>query len=264
MSISLLGVPLDYNSSFLRGAAEAPAAIRGALRCGAANLYAENGVDLDTPGLLIDAGDLSVVDGDPRGAASIQAGVAAELGRGRRVLALGGDHSITAPIVAAYAACGRRVHILHFDAHPDLYHDFEGNPESHASPFARIMENGHADGLTQFGIRTLNPHQKSQAERFGVTVHEMRNSRLEDAVLPRGPVYVSFDLDALDPAFAPGVSHHEPGGLSMREVLSVIQRIPGPVVGADIVELNPRRDVNGVTAMVAAKLVKELVGAMAR
>ncbi|HEY2807432.1 MAG TPA: arginase family protein [Steroidobacteraceae bacterium] len=76
--------------------------------------------------------------------------------------------------------------------------------------------------------------------------------------LPRGPVYVSFDLDALDPAYAPGVSHHEPGGLSVRDVLNVIRRVEGPIVGADIVELNPRRDVNGVTAMVAAKLLKEI------
>jgi arginase family enzyme len=76
-------------------------------------------------------------------------------------------------------------------------------------------------------------------------------------------VYLSFDLDALDPAYAPGVSHHEPGGLSVREVLNVIRRVAGPIVGADIVELNPRRDLNGVTAMVAAKLLREIGARMA-
>jgi arginase family enzyme len=76
------------------------------------------------------------------------------------------------------------------------------------------------------------------------------------------PVYVSFDLDALDPAFVPGVAHHEPGGLSVRQALDVIQRLPGPIVGADVVEYNPRNDVGGVTARVAAKLVKELAARM--
>ena len=78
----------------------------------------------------------------------------------------------------------------------------------------------------------------------------------------RGRVYVSFDLDALDPAFVPGVAHHEPGGLSVRQALDVIQRLPGPIVGADVVEYNPRNDVGGVTARVAAKLVKELAARM--
>ena len=75
-----------------------------------------------------------------------------------------------------------------------------------------------------------------------------------------GPVYVSFDLDALDPAFAPGVSHREPGGLSVRQALDAVQQLPGPIVGADVVEYNPLGDLGGVTARVAAKLVKELAG----
>ena len=77
-----------------------------------------------------------------------------------------------------------------------------------------------------------------------------------------GPLYISFDMDALDPAFAPGVSHHEPGGLSTRDVLAVIQSIDVPLIGADIVEFNPLRDVSGMTAMVAAKLLKELASKM--
>ena len=77
-----------------------------------------------------------------------------------------------------------------------------------------------------------------------------------------GPVYVSIDLDVLDPAFAPGVAHHEPGGLSVRELLHLLQSIPGPVVGADVVEYLPQRDVQGITAVVAAKLARELAGAM--
>lgn len=151
---------------------------------------------------------------------------------------------------------------MHFDAHPDLYDTLDGDRFSHACPFARIMEEGRVRRLVQIGIRTMNPHQRSQAERFGVEVHERRDW---DGTIPSldGPVYVTIDLDALDPAYAPGVSHHEPGGLTTRELLDSIRQIavsPASVVGADVVELNPHRDINDVTAMVAAKLTRELLG----
>lgn len=165
---------------------------------------------------------------------------------------------VTYPIVAGLADVHGPVNILHFDAHPDLYDDFEGDPLSHASPFARIMERGLANSLVQVGIRTLNAHCREQAARFGVEIVEMRNFEAGAVPIPRSPLYVSIDLDALDPAFAPGVSHHEPGGLSVRDILSILHRIDAPIVGADIVEYNPTRDINGMTAVVAAKFVKEL------
>jgi arginase family enzyme len=154
---------------------------------------------------------------------------------------------------------------VHFDAHPDLYDDLEGNRFSHACPFARIMEEGLAERLVQIGIRTMTGHQRDQAERFGVEVHEYRtwNRSLPDDL--NGPVYVTIDVDALDPAFAPGVSHHEPGGMTTRELLSCLHELAAglvPVVAADVVEINPRRDVNDMTAMVGAKLVRELLGLM--
>jgi arginase family enzyme len=123
------------------------------------------------------------------------------------------------------------------------------------------MEGGLVQRLVQVGIRTPNPHQREQARRFGVEVLEMKDWRGELPAL-EGPLYLSLDLDVLDPAFAPGVSHHEPGGLSVREVLRILQGLEVPLVGADIVELNPLRDVAGVTAKVAAKLYKELVAQM--
>jgi arginase len=256
-AVALLGVPLDHNSSFLRGPAQAPAAIRAALHCGAANLSSESGVDFGTAGLLVDAGDVSI-DEHADCFEAIRAAAAARIAAGYRVLSLGGDHSISSALVAAHEEQYPQLSILHFDAHPDLYEAFEGNRASHASPFARIMERGRVRALVQVGIRTLNAHQKSQAQRYGVAIHGMDDFDPRAIVLPRGPVYLSFDLDALDPAYAPGVSHHEPGGLSVREVLNVIRRVPGPIVGADIVELNPLRDVNAVTAMVAAKLLREI------
>ena len=88
-----------------------------------------------------------------------------------------------------------------------------------------------------------------------------QSSRFDASTLV-GPIYFSLDLDGLDPAFAPGVSHHEPGGLTVREVLDLIDALPGPIVGADVVELNPSMDLVGMTAMVGAKFVKELAGRM--
>ena len=124
------------------------------------------------------------------------------------------------------------------------------------------MESGRIARLVQVGIRTLNTHQREQAARYDVEVHEMRDLSGLSAIAFDGPLYVSIDLDALDPAYAPGVSHHEPGGLSTRQVLDLIHKVPGTVIGGDVVEYNPARDINSVTAMVAAKLTKELAGRM--
>jgi arginase family enzyme len=123
------------------------------------------------------------------------------------------------------------------------------------------MERGLATKLVQVGIRTMNAHQRAQVARFGVESVEMRT--LESWRMPQfaGPLYVSIDLDAFDPAFAPGVSHHEPGGLSPRQVINWVLALNAPLVGADVVELNPSRDQNGITAILAAKLVKELAAA---
>ena len=119
-----------------------------------------------------------------------------------------------------------------------------------------------ASRLIQVGIRTMNPHQQAQAERFGVEVIDMRAWQPGLQVNLHGPVYLTLDLDVLDPAFAPGVSHHEPGGLSTRDVIRLVQGLRAPIVGADIVELNPGRDPIGITAMAAAKLLKEIAGSM--
>lgn len=261
--IGVIGIRSDENSSFMRGPAEAPPLIREAFLSDASNSWSENGADLGAPGIFYDAGDLTP---DPAGAMppSVNGAVSSLLGQGLRPLVLGGDHAITAPVIEAMAGRHRDLNILHIDAHPDLYDDFDGNPLSHASPFARIMEKRLARRLVQVGIRTMSGHQREQAAKFGVEIHEMRDWRDDTTLEFDGPVYISLDMDGLDPAFAPGVSHREPGGLSTRQVLTILQRIEAPVVGADIVEYNPRMDVNGVTAIVAAKFMKEIAAAMLR
>lgn len=186
------------------------------------------------------------------------------LRNGGRPLVLGGDHSVTYPVVRAVAAAHGPFTLLHFDAHADLYDELDGDRFSHACPFARIMEEGLVARLVQVGIRTLTAHQRAQAARFGVEVVDMRAVAAGARPQVSGPVYVSVDLDVLDPSCAPGVSHWEPGGLTTRELLTMLQAIDAPIVGADLVEYNPLRDASGMTAMVVAKVCKELLDAMAR
>jgi arginase family enzyme len=169
---------------------------------------------------------------------------------------------VTYPILRAVREFHDDLTVVHIDAHPDMYDDLDGNPLSHASPFARALEQGCMTTLVQLGIRTANQHQVDQAARWNVTMLGPRHLDRFDPSALRGPVYLSLDLDGLDPSCAPGVSHHEPGGLTVREVLDVIDAMPGPLVGADVVELNPTRDLVDMTAMVGAKLVKEIAGAM--
>ena len=257
----LLGIPLDHNSSFLRGAAQAPPLIREAFHSDHWNKTTETRVDLGAPGIFEDAGDLAVME-SPDAFQRIEDAIAKIIEDGKRPVSLGGDHSITAPILRAIGKRIPAITLVHFDAHPDLYADYEGNPHSHASPFARIMEEQLVHRLIQIGVRTMNTHQNDQAEKYAVRIFEIKDLPDPTHLNLAGPIYVSFDMDALDPAFAPGVSHWEPGGLTTREAISYIHALPGPIIGADLVEFNPARDPTGLTATVAAKILKELLGKM--
>lgn len=261
--ITLVGLPSDSNSSFERGPALAPAAIRAALWSDRGNLACENGMEVGQDFELADHGDLPLTE-TPQDDTLIRAGIAAVLEDNAVPLALGGDHAMTDPVVQAVHARHGPLTILHFDAHPDLYDDFAGNPRSHASPFARIMEAGLARRLVQVGIRTLNRHCREQAERFGVEIVPLVDFTPAAVPVLDGPLYISIDLDGIDPAEAPGVSHPEPGGLTVREVLAVLRRQTARIVGADIVELNPRFDQNERTAILAAKLVREVAALITR
>ncbi|KAJ8450122.1 hypothetical protein Cgig2_033316 [Carnegiea gigantea] len=296
-STSLLGVPLGHNSSFLQGPAFAPPRIREAIWCGSTNATTEEGKELNDPRVLTDVGDVPVQEirdcgvDDDRLMNIIGESVKLVMEEEPlRPLILGGDHSISFPVVRAVSEkLGGPLDILHLDAHPDIYHAFEGNKYSHASSFARIMEGGYARRLLQFllaepktdrdgvatsqvGIRSITKEGREQGKKFGVEQYEMRTfSRdrdfLENLKLGEGVkgVYISLDVDSLDPAFAPGVSHIEPGGLSFRDILNILHNLQGNIVGADVVEFNPQRDtVDGMTAMVAAKLVRELTAKISK
>ncbi len=259
--VAVVGIPYDADSSFMQGPALAPAKIRKAWNSGSMNLCAESGIDLDTHTNFVDLGDLDIA-GAPATIEKIENSIDELLGHAVRVISLGGDHAITYPVLKSYSTRFARLDILHLDAHPDLYDSYDGNRYSNACPFARIMEGKLVSRLVQIGIRTLNPHQRKQAQRFGVEIIEMQNLHKAGDIQWENPIYLSIDLDVLDPAFAPGVSHYEPGGMSTRQVIDLIQGLPVPIAGADIVEFNPKRDPQEITAMVAVKILKEVAARM--
>jgi arginase len=257
--IAIVGYPWDANSSFLRGSAGAPDKIIAAIENPSANYFTERIVDLDDEPRIKWLGSHPLED-----YFDIQQVTMKILDHDAIPFGLGGDHSVIYPILNAIHSKHGPVTIVQFDAHNDLYDDFEGNPFSHASPFARIMESDLAERLIQVGIRTTTEHQKEQIDRFGVEVYNMDNLSGLGLHQLRSPVYISFDMDVLDPAFAPGVSHHEPGGLSTREVLHILKSINAPIVGMDLVEYNIDRDINDMTSMVAAKIAKEMIDLILR
>lgn len=282
--LSLVGVPWDASSSYMRGAAAAPPRIREALWSESTNSATELGVAIERD-TFDDRGDLRLPDAGAGARLAIEQAVAAMLRDGRIPMVLGGDHSISYPALRAFSQ-RPPVTILHIDAHGDLYDEFpacvpaaEPSPGSaarvhevpgtadrysHACPFARIMEEGLTGRLVQVGIRTATALLRAQAARFGVEVHGPH--RLADVPVEalQGPLYVSLDLDGLDPAYAPGVAHPEPGGLSTRDVVQLLHRITAPIAGADLVEYNPALDTRDLTARVAAKLLKEIAAVAIR
>ncbi len=260
MSVHLLGFPWDASSSYARGPALAPPVIRAMLFSEASSPWSISGVDASE---VISAYDFADLPGDGAQAhAAILDRITATLRAGAKPLSLGGDHSVTYPILKAMKDKHGPLNILHVDAHTDLYEEFEGDRYSHACPFARAIEDGCVGKLVQVGLRSIAPQCRSFGEKHGVI---MLGAEAIDEIpfeSLTAPLYVSIDLDGLDPAYAPGVSHPEPGGLTTREVLRLLDNLRAAPVGADIVELNPERDINMMTANLAARLVKELAALM--
>jgi arginase len=261
--IKVLGIPFDANSSFLRGPSLAPTRIRLMAMEGSANNYTEEGLEILSGRDYMDLGDISFPSQNSQKAyEQIKEAVAKAIADGNKLMSLGGDHSIAYPVIEAHALRYGPLHVLQLDAHGDLYENFENNPYSHASPFARLMEKGLLKSLTQVGIRTLTQHQREQAAKYQVNIIEMKDFNMDFISALEVPLYISLDIDVLDPAFAPGISHYEPGGMSSRQLLDILMNIKLPIIGADLVEYNPVRDHHDMTAMLAFKLMKELIAKM--
>lgn len=258
--LAILGVPFDEKSCFLRGAAAGPGAIRNASTGKALNPFTELGVNLEEQTILVDLGDVDTSGDVDKTLARLKEAVAAILRKKAVPIILGGDHSITFPVIETFHQFFPQLDILHFDAHPDLYPQLYGDRLSHACPFARIMEAGLARRLVQVGIRAATDEQRAMAEKFGVKMIEMKDLDSGLKLEFEHPLYISFDLDALDPAYAPGVAHHEPGGLTTRQAIDLIHGLEAEIIGLDVVELNPSRDPSGITAAAAVKIIKEVAG----
>ena len=262
-NIAIIGIPYDEKSCYLKGASRGPDAIRAASTGKAINPWTELGVNLEEELVMVDLGNVDVSGDFEKIAHRIEKRILDILDKGAIPIVLGGDHSISYPLVKTFSRRFRPLDILHFDAHPDLYDELYGDRFSHACPFARIMEGGYAERVVQVGIRAATGEQRQRASKHQIQMIEMKDIRSILSLDFSHPVYISFDMDSLDPACAPGVSHHEPGGLTSRQVIDIIHALQGDIVGMDVVELNPDRDPYGITAAAAVKIIKETVGKVA-
>ena len=260
--IAILGVPYDGKSSYLRGPSKGPQAIRAASTGEAINAWTELGINLEDAVSIVDLGDVDVAGNFTEISARVEDRVWEILERNGRPIVLGGDHSISLPVVRAMAKKYSTLDILHFDAHPDLYEELYGDRFSHACPFARILDEGLAKNLVQVGIRASTGDHRQKAAAFGVRTITMKDWQDDLKLAFSNPLYISFDADVLDPAFAPGVSHHEPGGLSTRQVINLLHALEADIMGMDLVEVNPARDISGITAAAAVKIIMEAAAKM--
>jgi agmatinase len=270
--VAVVGLPFDGGASYRPGARFGPQAIRQA----SSLLRGFNptlGVEPFSYFRVVDWGDAGtspVSIEDAFGA--VEAAISEVLSAGAWPLILGGDHSISLPVLRALAKEHGPVGLVHFDAHPDTWDVHFGHRYTHATPFRRAIEEGVLDGARycQVGIRGSLPKRTDldDARALGVTVlpaDEVYAIGL-DATLERirgvasGPIHVSVDIDVCDPAFAPGTGTPEVGGFSSRELVSLLRGLaPLEVVGFDLVEVSPPYDHAEVTAILAANLAYEML-----
>ena len=276
--VAIVGAPMDDLVSDRPGARMAPRAIRAASCPPGPHLEAK--VDAFAELRVIDFGDAAVLPADPeRSHAAIEATVAQVVAAGAIPVVLGGDHSITEPAVRAVADAHGPVGMVHFDTHTDTGTHVFGVERSHGTFIRRLVDGGHVDGsrYAQVGLRGYWPGEEEfawQAEH-GITslfMHDVRDlgiravvDRAVEAVGP-GPVYLTVDVDVLDPAFAPGTGTPEPGGMTPAELLLAVRTVAAALdlVGADVVEVIPTGVGSAdVTALVAERIVRETLTGIA-
>lgn len=265
----ILPIPYDATSSYRTGSRHGPAAIIEASRH--LELFDNDLDELPARFGIHTYPELEVDASGPDGmTARIEQTAGDLLAAGKAVAALGGEHSITCGVVKAHARRYRNLSVLQLDAHADLRDTFQGTKHSHACTMRRVRE--CVDHVSQVGIRSYSADEAAFMKREGIVLHPAsgwRGDRAQvDAVLAElgdGPVYVTFDLDALDPAFMPATGTPEPGGLGWWDVLKLLDAVSSAkeVVGFDVVELIPMA---GAVApdFLAAKLVYKLIGFMCR
>ena len=251
----IIGCPLDITSSFRPGTRFAPQAIRDV--SWGLETYSPR-LDRDLEDLKIcDVGDISLPQGDPEGALGIIQGYLATLMGDRKFpILLGGEHLISLAVVRELARHHQNLAVIQLDAHADFRQDYLGDSLSHATVMRRIADILGGENIFQLGIRSGTREEMNSARAMG-SLTEVKETLRRAA---GRPVYLTVDLDILDPGVAPGVGVPEPGGLTFDECLSLISELSSlDVQGFDVVELSPPYDPTQQSAMAAAKLIRELI-----
>jgi agmatinase len=275
---AVVGVPFDSGVSYRPGARFGPSSIRQGSR-----LLRPYNPALDVQPFrdrqVVDAGDLGINPFDiDEAIEQVEAGIRALAAVDRRLVTLGGDHTIALPILRVMRDLHGPIALVHFDAHLDTWDTYFGAPYTHGTPFRRAWEEGLllADHAMHVGIRgpLYSDVDLADDASFGFSVIHCRDMDalgIEGAVarirerVAGAPVYVSIDIDVLDPAFAPGTGTPEMGGLTSRELLGLVRGFDGcHVVGADIVEVAPPFDHAELTSLAAANLAYEFLSLFAR
>ncbi len=278
VDVAILGVPFDSGTSYRSGARFGPRKIREA----SLQLWGHHAALGVTPTEvlnIIDYGDVEVIPVDiVQTQAAITSEVASILEAGVTAISLGGDHSISYPLLRAYANQYGPLAVVHFDSHPDTWEsEYPGQPFSHGTPFRRAIEAGLIDtqAYLQIGIRgpISGANDLEQTRQMGVhiltidRVYELglpAVQKMIQAVVGQRPVYVSLDIDAIDPAYAPGTGTPEVGGFSSYEMLRLLRGLDGlNLVGFDLVEVSPPYDHSDITAILASNLVFEFISLLA-
>jgi len=272
LDVAILGIPFDGGVSFRPGARFGPKEIRN----NSLLIRPYNPVLSTSPFARMRVADCGDVDPNPLDIIDtfgrIEAAVGAALEAGAIPACIGGDHSISLPILRAVARRHGPVALVHFDSHQDMWEQYFGNRYFHGTPFRRALEEGlyQPRATVEFGIRgpVYAPSDFEFGETHGVTVvraEEIHRDGVEAALAQLSRVrghktYVSFDIDSVDPAFAPGTGTPEVGGLTSAQVLQLLRGLAGTdIVGFDIVEVSPPYDQSGITAMLAANVLFELL-----
>ena len=278
VDVAILGAPTDDLVSDRPGTRFAPRAIRSASCPPGPHL--EAGIDAFAELRVVDYGDAAVVPADPVAThAAIERIVAEVVDAGAFPFTLGGDHSITEPCIAAIATRRGTIGLIHFDTHTDTGREVFGVEHSHGTPMFRLVEHGRVDGnrYAQIGLRGYWPGPAEfewQRDR-GIAsffMHDVRDLGIREvtkqalAHVGDGPVYLTVDVDVLDPAFAPGTGTPEPGGMTSVDLLWAVREIASVVelIGADVVEVLPTAIGSAdITALVADRIVREVLTGLA-
>jgi len=268
--VAVYGVPFDSTSSFRAGQREGPIAVRRASANIESNGYVLDGIYIEDVG-VVDVGDVAVVHGDAGETLERVRLVTRELARDWSLLAgIGGEHLVTLGALAGTSeAMGSRLCAVVFDAHFDLRDEYLGLKNSHATVFKRALDHAYVDRVFYVGVRAWSREERDLADsdpRVDYVTARMASLSGPANVAARirrfsedcQAIYVSVDVDVLDPGHAPGVANPEPGGMSIHDILEIIASVVDErVVGVDVVEVSPPHDCGGVTAVAAAKILQE-------